>query len=94
MKTFALQILGCILIGVAGLQAATSVLAPIQVSQAAFPDGRGNMYWIIFNGTKASLYIVLPTTSTTPIRYAYLLVMPNSTPAKIIKYLQSKGVKT
>lgn len=91
MKTFALQILCCISIGILGLHAATKILAPVQVSQAVIPDGRGNTYWIFSGGAKGdALYVVLPINAKHSV---YLPVMGNATQAQILKELKARGLR-
>lgn len=95
MKSFALEILCCLSIGILGLHAATKILAPIQVSQIILSDDSGGQWWIIGNGSVYDLRHVSITGKDKKgnLTRVNLDQMGNATLAQILAYLKTQGVE-
>lgn len=95
MKTFALEIFACLVVGILGLQAATTITAPsVRVSQIILLDDSGGQWWIIGNGTVYDLRHISITGKDKKgnLTRVNLDQMGNATLPQILIYLKKQGV--
>lgn len=94
MKIFALEILVCLIIGILGLQAATGVIIPVQVSEIVL-EGNDDDQWLIIGNGK--VYDLRHVSITGMDRKGNLIrvnldQMGDATLPQIVAYLKKLGV--